>query len=143
MLLRPKRTKFNKAQRGSLKRVESFFCNLRFGQFGLYSQESGFLSARQIEAARQVISRYLKRKGKVWIRVYPDFPMTSKPTEVRMGKGKGAVKAWFCRVKRGMTLFEVDGVPSFTVRDAFNAATKKLALKTFIYESSWKTNKKI
>ena len=143
MLLKPNKTKYNKSQRGRLTRVESSFCNLKFGQFGLIAQESGLLSARQIEATRQVINRYLKRKGKIWICVFPDLPMTSKPTEVRMGKGKGAVKSWLCRVKRGKILFEVDGVSEYSLKEAFSAARKKLPLKTFIFQASWKINKKI
>lgn len=110
---------------------------------GLIAQECCLLSARQIEATRQVINRYLKRKGKVWIRVFPDFPMTSKPTEVRMGKGKGAVKAWLCRVKKGKILFEVDGASEYSIREAFFAAQKKLPLKTFLFQAPWKINKKI
>lgn len=143
MLLKPNRTKYNKAQRGSLTRVESAFCNLKFGRFGLVAQECGLLSARQIEATRQVINRYLKRKGKIWIRVFPDFPMTAKPTEVRMGKGKGAVKSWFCRIKKGKILFEVDGASDFNIKEAFFAARKKLSLKAFIFQAQWKINKKI
>lgn len=143
MLLKPKRTKFNKAQRGSLSRKESAFRCLKFGKFGLVAQETGLLSARHIESTRQVINRYLKRKGKIWIRVFPDFPMTAKPTEVRMGKGKGAVQYWFCRVRKGKMLFEVDGSSDYTIRKAFSAAKKKLPLKTYFVQSSWKINKKV
>lgn len=143
MLLKPKKTKFNKSQRGCLGRVESSFCEPKFGRFTLIAQESGLISARQIESTRQVINRYLKRKGKIWIRLFPDFPMTSKPTEVRMGKGKGAVKAWFSRVKKGKILFEVDGASDHSICEAFFAAKKKLPLKTFIYQASWKVNKKL
>jgi len=142
MILKPKKTKFNKCQRGSLGRIESSFSQPKFGRFALIAQESALISARQIESTRQVINRYLKRKGKIWIRLFPDFPMTSKPTEVRMGKGKGAVKAWFCRVKKGKILFEVDGAPDHNIHEAFSAARKKLPLKTLIYQASWKINKK-
>lgn len=142
MLLRPKKTKYNKCQRGSLKRVESCFHQPKFGRFALIAQESCLVNARQIESTRQVINRYLKRKGKIWIRVFPDFPMTSKPTEVRMGKGKGGVKAWFCRIKKGKILFEVDGLSDYIISKAFYAAKKKLPLKTFLYKASWKINKK-
>lgn len=143
MLLKPKRTKFNKFRRGRLVRVEPAFCSPKFGRFALIAQEAGLISARQIESTRQVINRYLKRKGKIWIRLFPDFPMTSKPTEVRMGKGKGAVKAWFCRVKRGKVLFEVDGVADHNIYEAFSAAKKKLPVKTFLYQASWRINKKL
>lgn len=143
MLLRPARTKYLKSQRGRLSRTESSYKTLKFGRFGLIAQESSFLSARQIEATRQVINRSLKRKGKIWIRVFPDFPITSKPTEVRMGKGKGAVKAWVCRVRKGKILFEVDGVSLAKVKEAFTAATKKLPFQTLFVEGSWKTNKKV
>jgi len=143
MLLKPRKTKFNKSQRGTLKRVESSFCTPKFGRFALVAQESGLISARHIESTRQVINRYLKRKGKIWICVFPDFPMTSKPTEVRMGKGKGAVKALFCRVKKGKILFEVDGSSDYSIFEAFCAAKKKLPLKSFIYKAAWKVNKKL
>lgn len=142
MLLKPNRTKYTKFQRGRLSRVEATSPKVSFGRYALVSQESSYLTARQIEAARQVINRYLKRKGKIWIRVFPDFPVTSKPTEVRMGKGKGAIKAWVCRVKRGKILFEVDGVESQKVFEALNAAKKKLPFKSLYFESSWKINKK-
>lgn len=142
MLLRPKKTKFNKSQRGSLGRVQSSFDYPKFGRFALVAQESCLVNARQIESTRQVINRYLKRKGKIWIRLFPDFPMTSKPTEVRMGKGKGSIKAWFCRVKKGKVLFEVDGASDYSIYEAFCAAKKKLPVKTFIYKAAWKVNKK-
>jgi len=129
MLLKPKRTKFNKSQRSSLGRVESSFCKPKFGRFALIAQESGLISARQVESTRQVINRYLKRKGIIWICFFPDFPMTSKPTEVRMGKGKGAVKARFCRIKKGKILFEVDGVADHIIFEAFSAAKKNYRLK--------------
>lgn len=143
MLLRPQKTKFNKFQRACLTRTESSFKDLKFGRFALIAQECGLVSAKQVESTRQVINRYLKRKGKIWIRIFPDFPMTSKPTEVRMGKGKGAVKLWLCRIKKGKVLFEVDGAPDYAINEAFSAAKKKLSIKTFIFKSSWKINKKI
>lgn len=143
MLLRPQKTKFNKFRRSSLTRMESSFKPLKFGRFGLIAQECGLISARQIESTRQVINRYLKRKGKIWIRIFPDFPMTSKPTEVRMGKGKGAVKLWLCRIKRGKILFEVDGAPDYVIKEAFSAAKKKLPIKSFILKASWRLNKKV
>nr|YP_009237685.1 ribosomal protein L16 [Trachydiscus minutus]AML60694.1 ribosomal protein L16 [Trachydiscus minutus] len=143
MLLRPQKTKFNKFRRSRLTRIESSFKPLKFGRFGLVAQECGLISARQIESTRQVINRYLKRKGKIWIRIFPDFPMTSKPTEVRMGKGKGAVKLWLCRVKKGKILFEVDGASDYIIEEAFSAAKKKLSLKSFILKASWRLNKKV
>lgn len=143
MLLKPNKTKYMKSQRGRLSRTESSFCHLKFGKFGLIAQESVLLTTRQIEATRQVINRYLKRKGKIWIRVFPDLPVSAKPTEVRMGKGKGAIKTWVCRVRKGKIIFEVDGVSDRKVQEAFQAAKKKLPLKTFIYQAPWKITKKI
>lgn len=143
MLLRPNRTKYSKSQKGRLSRIVSCFRPLKNGRFGLIAQESVLLTAHQIESTRQVINRYLKRKGKIWINVFPDLPLTSKPTEVRMGKGKGAVKSWVCRVKKGKVLFEVDGVMEQRVYDAFEAAKKKLPLRTFVYKSSWKVPRKV
>jgi large subunit ribosomal protein L16 len=143
MLLRPNRTKFNKAQRGRLSRVVSAFPSIKHGRFALIAQESVLLTAHQIEATRQVINRYLKRKGKIWIRAFPDLPITSKPTEVRMGKGKGAVKEWVCRLRKGKVIFEVDGVADQRILEAFQAARKKLPLRTLIYQTSWKFPKKV
>lgn len=140
MLLKPKKTKYNKTQRSILAHTECAFQPLKFGRFGLYSQESGFLTARQIEACRQVINRSLKRKGKIWIRAFPDQPITSKPTEVRMGKGKGAVEAWVCVVKKGKILFEVDNVPGQKAYEAFHAAKKKLPLRCLVFQAMWKTS---
>jgi large subunit ribosomal protein L16 len=138
MLLRPNRTKFNKAQRGRLSRVVSAFRPIKHGRFALIAQESVLLTAHQIEATRQVINRYLKRKGKIWIRAFPDLPISAKPTEVRMGKGKGAIKEWVCRVRKGKILFEVDGVVDQRILEAFKAARKKLPLKTLIFKNAWK-----
>jgi large subunit ribosomal protein L16 len=143
MLLKPKKTKYIKSQRGRLSRTETSFSCGKFGKYALIALESAFLSARQIESTRQVINRCLKRKGKIWIRVFPDFPMTAKPTEVRMGKGKGAVKTWFARIRKGKVLFEVDGVPSLKAKEALITAKKKLPFKALFFESSWKINKKV
>jgi large subunit ribosomal protein L16 len=143
MLLRPKKTKFNKSQRGRLSKVVSGFRHLKNGRFGLIAQESTLITAQQIECTRQVINRYLKRKGKIWINLFPDLPLTSKPIEVRMGKGKGAIKSWVCRVKKGKILFEVDGVAEQRILEAFRAAQKKLPLKTFLYKAAWKFPTKI
>lgn len=142
MLLRPKKTKYNKTQRGRLSRVVSAFRQPLNGKFALIAQESIHLTAHQIEATRQVINRYLKRKGKIWIKAFPDFPVTAKPTEVRMGKGKGAIKEWVCRVRKGKILFEVDGVADQRVIEAFQAARKKLPLRTLIFKNLWKYPKK-
>lgn len=143
MLLKPKKTKYNKFRRKILSSVESSFRSLRFGKYGLIAQESGLLTARQIEACRQVINRTLKRKGKIWIRTFPDLPITAKPTEVRMGKGKGAVKAWVCSIKKGKILFELDGVPAPKALEAFHAARKKLPLRCLFFQTSWKTQQKV
>lgn len=138
MLLRPKKIKYNKSQRGRLSKVVSTFRQPVHGKFALIAQESIHLTAFQIEATRQVINRYLKRKGKIWIKAFPDFPVTAKPTEVRMGKGKGAVKEWVCRVRRGKIIFEVDGVAEPVILEALQAARKKLPLRTLIFKNLWK-----
>lgn len=138
MLLRPNKTKYLKYQRGRLSRVVSSFRCLKKGRFGLIAQESILISARQIESTRQVINRHLRRKGKIWINIYPDLPLTSKPAEVRMGKGKGAIKTWVCRIKKGMVLYEVDGVVEKRIVQALTAAKKKLSLRTFVYKNPWK-----
>ena len=143
MLLRPNQTKFNKAQRGRLSRVVSAFRPIKHGRFALIAQESVLLTAHQIEATRQVINRYLKRKGKIWIKAFPDLPISAKPTEVRMGKGKGAIKEWVCRVRKGKVLFEVDGVADQRILEAFKAARKKLPLKTLVFKTSWKFPHKV
>lgn len=143
MLLRPNRTKYNKSQRGHLSGPVSSFRPIKNGRFALIAQESVLLSAHQIESTRQVINRYLKRKGKIWIKTFPDLPVTSKPTEVRMGKGKGAVNEWVCRVRKGKILFEVDGAADQRILEAFQAARKKLPLKTLIFRNSWKLPLKV
>lgn len=135
MLLRPNKTKYAKSQHGRFSGVESAFRYPKFGRFSLLAQESAFLSARQIESCRQVLNRYFKRKGKIWIHAFPDFPLTSKPTEVRMGKGKGNVTSWVCRCRPGKILFEVDGVSSQKAESAFRAARKKLPLKTLFFKA--------
>lgn len=135
MLLKPKKTKYVKSQHGRLARTESDFRFPKFGRYALIAQEAVLLSARQIESCRQVLNRHFKRKGKIWIRAFPDFPVTSKPTEVRMGKGKGAVKEWVCRVRPGKILFEVDGIVGSRAFSAFHAAQKKLPLKTLFFQA--------
>jgi large subunit ribosomal protein L16 len=129
-MLQPKRTKFRKAHKGRIHGVAKGGTELAFGQFGLKSQEPERVTARQIEAARRAITREMKRQGRVWIRVFPDLPVSKKPTEVRMGKGKGSVEFWAARVKPGRILFEVDGVPEDTAREALRLGAMKLPITT-------------
>ncbi len=129
-MLSPKRTKYRKQHKGRLKGVASSGAALNFGAFGLKAQEPGRITARQIEAARRAITRHMKRAGKVWIRVFPDVPVSTKPAEVRMGKGKGAPEYWMCRVKPGRIMFEADGVPAQLAEEAFLLASAKLPIKT-------------
>jgi large subunit ribosomal protein L16 len=129
-MLQPKRTKFRKAHKGRIHGVAKGGTELAFGQYGLKAQEPERMTARQIEAARRAITREMKRAGRVWIRVFPDVPVTSKPTEVRMGKGKGAVDYWACRVKPGRVMFEIDGVPEETAREALRLGAAKLSVRT-------------
>jgi len=111
MLLQPKKTKFKKLHKNKLKKLEYSANSLGFGSIGLQALNSGCISSRQIEATRQSINRKLKRTGKIWIKIFPHISITAKPIEVRMGKGKGAVKHWVAKVKKGTVLFEIDGVP--------------------------------
>jgi large subunit ribosomal protein L16 len=129
-MLQPKRTKFRKAHKGRIHGVAKGGFDLAFGQFGLKAQEPERVTARQIEAARRAITREMKRQGRVWIRVFPDVPVSKKPTEVRMGKGKGSVEFWAARVKPGRILFEVDGVPEETAREALRLGAMKLPITT-------------
>ena len=129
-MLQPKRTKFRKAHKGRIHGVAKGGTELAFGQFGLKSQEPERVTARQIEAARRAITREMKRQGRVWIRVFPDVPVSKKPTEVRMGKGKGSVEFWAARVKPGRILFEIDGVPEETAREALRLGAMKLPIIT-------------
>ena len=129
-MLQPTRTKFRKAHKGRIKGIATSANNLDFGQFGLKAMEPDRLTARQIEAARRALTRHMKRSGQVWIRVYPDVPVTKKPLEVRMGSGKGGVELWVCRVKPGRILFEVDGVSVDTAKEALTLAAAKLPIKT-------------
>src|SRR6201995_5568170 len=110
-MLKPKRTKFRKAFKGRIHGDAKGGTSLNFGAFGLKAMEPGRITARQIEAARRALTRHIKRMGRVWIRIFPDVPVSSKPAEVRMGKGKGSPEFWVCRVKPGRILFEIDGVP--------------------------------
>ena len=129
-MLQPKRTKFRKQFKGRIHGVAKGGTNLDFGAFGLKALEPNRVTAREIEAARRAITRAMKRAGRVWIRVFPDVPVTSKPTEVRMGKGKGAVDYWAARVKPGRIMFEIDGVSEETAREALRLGAMKLSVKT-------------
>ena len=129
----PKQTKYKKIKKGKLKRLEFKANNLKFGTVGLKAAESGIINSRQIEAARQAIARKIKRKGKIWIKIFPDLPITSKPTGVRMGKGKGQLSYWGVRVSGGTVLFEVCGVNFNTVFSALKTGGAKLPIKTKIF----------
>lgn len=125
-MLQPKRTKFRKAHKGRIHGLAKGGTALNFGEFGLKATGPGRVTARQIEAARRAMNRHMKRAGKVWIRIFPDVPVSSKPTEVRMGKGKGSPDYWACRVKPGRVMFEIDGVSEELARGAFERAAAKL-----------------
>ncbi len=129
-MMMPKKTKFRKAHKGRIKGNAKGGFDLNFGQYGLKALEPERVTARQIEAARRAISRHVKRVGRLWIRIFPDVPVTKKPAEVRMGSGKGSVEFWVCRVKPGRVLFEVDGVTEQVAREAFERAAAKLPIKT-------------
>lgn len=129
-MLSPKRTKFRKQHKGRIHGLAKGGSDLNFGAFGLKALEPDRVTARQIEAARRAITRQMKRQGRVWIRVFPDVPVTAKPAEVRQGKGKGSVEFWACRVKPGRIMFEVDGVDEDVARRAFELAAAKLPIKT-------------
>jgi len=129
-MLQPKRTKFRKAHKGRIHGNAKGGTNLDFGAFGLKAQEPDRITARQIEAARRAITRHMKRAGRVWIRIFPDVPVSSKPTEVRMGKGKGSPEFWAARVKPGRIMFEVDGVPMKVAQEALMLGAAKLPIKT-------------
>lgn len=131
-MLQPKRTKFRKVQKGRNTGLAHRGSSVSFGTIGLKSVERGRMTARQIEAARRTISRRIKRGGKIWIRVFPDKPITNKPLEVRMGKGKGPVEYWVCEIKPGKVLYEIEGVPEELAREAFTLAAAKLPFKTTI-----------
>lgn len=128
-MLQPKRTKFRKAQKGRNRGLAHRGSTVTFGSFGLKTLEPGWLTSRQIEAARIAVTRYMKREGKVWIRVFPDKPITSKPAEVRMGKGKGAPSHFVAVVRPGRILFEADGVSFETAKEAMRLAAQKLPMK--------------
>ena len=129
-MLSPKKTKYRKAHKGRIKGNAKGGFTLNFGEYGLKAMEPERVTARQIEAARRAISRYVKRVGRLWIRIFPDVPVTAKPAEVRMGSGKGSVEYWACRVKPGRIMFEIDGVPMEVAKEAFERAAAKLPIRT-------------
>jgi large subunit ribosomal protein L16 len=129
-MLQPKRTKFRKAHKGRIHGHAKGGTNLNFGSHGLKATQPARVTSRQIEAARRAMTRHMKRAGKVWIRIFPDVPVSKKPTEVRMGKGKGTPEFWICRVKPGRIMFEVEGVSGEVAREAFRLAAAKLPMAT-------------
>ncbi len=129
-MLQPKRTKFRKAHKGRIHGAATSANALNFGAFGLKAMEPERITARQIEAARRAITRAMKRSGRVWIRMFPDVPVSVKPAEVRMGSGKGSPEFWVCRVKPGRIMFEIDGVPPALAREALTLGAAKLPIKT-------------
>jgi large subunit ribosomal protein L16 len=129
-MLQPKRTKYRKAFKGRISGESKGGTDLNFGEYGLKSLEPNRVTAREIEAARRAITRHMKRQGRVWIRIFPDLPVTKKPTEVRMGKGKGGVEFWAARVAPGRVMFEIDGVAEITAREALALGAAKLSVRT-------------
>lgn len=129
-MLQPKRTKFRKMQKGRMKGLATRGAELSFGSFGIKSLEATWITSRQIEAARIAVTRYMKREGQVWIRIFPDKPVTKKPAEVRMGKGKGAPEYWVAVVRPGRIIFEAEGVPLAIAKEALRLAAQKLPVQT-------------
>ncbi|ARS41241.1 MULTISPECIES: 50S ribosomal protein L16 [Pedobacter] len=129
-MLQPKRTKFRKMQKGRMKGLASRGAELAFGSFGIKSLEATWITSRQIEAARIAVTRFMKREGQVWIRIFPDKPVTKKPAEVRMGKGKGAPEYWVAVVRPGRVIFEAEGVPLEVAKEALRLAAQKLPIQT-------------
>ena len=129
-MLQPKRTKFRKQFKGRNRGLANNGNKVSFGQFGLQATERGRITARQIEAARRAMTRHIKRGGKIWIRIFPDVPISKKPLEVRMGKGKGNVEYWVCKIQPGKMLYEMEGVTEEIARQAFKLAAAKLPFKT-------------
>ncbi|HEY9534221.1 MAG TPA: 50S ribosomal protein L16 [Mucilaginibacter sp.] len=129
-MLQPKRTKFRKMQKGRMKGLATRGAELSFGSFGVKSLEAAWITSRQIEAARIAVTRYMKREGQVWIRIFPDKPVTKKPAEVRMGKGKGAPEYWVAVVRPGRIIFEAEGVPLDIAKEALRLAAQKLPVQT-------------
>jgi len=131
-MMQPKKTKFRRAHKGRIKGNTKGGAALNFGQFGLKALEPNRVNAREIEAARRAITREMKRQGRVWIRIFPDLPVSKKPIEVRMGKGKGAPEFWAARVAPGRIMFEIDGVPEAVARESLRLGAAKLSVKTKI-----------
>ena len=129
-MLQPKRTKFRKMQKGKMKGMATRGAELSFGSFAIKSLEAAWITSRQIEAARIAVTRFMKREGQVWIRIFPDKPVTKKPAEVRMGKGKGAPEYWVAVVRPGRIIFEAEGVPLEVAREAMRLAAQKLPVQT-------------
>ncbi len=129
-MLQPKRTKYRKVQKGKIKGVAQRGTQIAFGSFAIKTLDEGFITSRQIESARIAVTRYMKREGKVWIRIFPDKPLTAKPAEVRMGKGKGAPSHFVAVVRPGRIMFECDGVPLKIAQEAMRLAAQKLPVKT-------------
>ena len=129
-MLSPKRSKYRKAHKGRIHGEAKGGTTLNFGAFGLKATEPGRITARQIEASRRAITRHIRRAGRVWIRIFPDVPVSQKPAEVRMGSGKGSPEFWVCRVKPGRIMFELDGVEPQIAREAFDLAAAKLPIST-------------
>ena len=129
-MLSPRRTKFRKQQRGRMEGLATRGSTLNFGEFGLQALEPVWMTARQIEASRRAMTRYIRRGGKIWIRIFPDKPVTMRPAETRMGSGKGSPEFWVAVVKPGRILFEIGGVPEPTAREAMRLASHKLPIKT-------------
>lgn len=129
-MMQPKRTKFRKMHKGNLAGVATRGSTVAFGDYGLKATGRARMTAREIEAARRAMTRYVKRGGQIWIRVFPDVPITQKPLEVRMGSGKGNVEYWIAKVTPGKVLFEIEGVPEATAREAFRLAAAKLSVST-------------
>ena len=129
-MLSPRRTKFRKQQRGRMKGLATRGATLNFGEFGLQAIEPSWITSRQIEAARRAISRYVRRGGKLWIRIFPDKPVTMRPAETRMGSGKGSPEYWVAVVKPGRIMFEIAGVPEEIAKEAMRLAAQKLPIKT-------------
>ncbi len=129
-MLMPKRVKWRKQQRGQTKGKATRGAEINFGDYGLQALEPGWVSARQIEAARRAIVRYMRRRGKIWIRIFPDHPYTHRPPETRMGKGKGGVEYWVAVIKPGRIMFELGGLPGSIAKEALEQATYKLSIKT-------------
>ena len=129
-MLQPKKTKYRKAHKGRIKGVATSATTLNYGTYGLKALEAERVTARQIEAARVAMTRFMKRAGRVWVRIFPDVPVSSKPAEVRMGKGKGSPEYWICRVKPGKIMFVLDGVSEVAAKEALSLAAAKLPMHT-------------